>query len=267
MTELKRLSFSPLQWQQAGYGLKRMKKEGFTAAELISRIGADLRCLVSAGCTVVELRGAGVHLSQLMQLVVHPVYELAFHCSKQRLKQGWFSLNRVAEILPWYALSIGVSLFQKRTLVTRGSALCLMLVRRLFYFEPNFSVIFQNPNMHQLSVVSRLVVTGTGRRMQDAMKVHQFTALGLDFKMLAAGCSVQELKKFGFSLSHWQDAGYDLNWMNEADFSFAELKFLGADLRDMVAAGIDPISLYASYALGELLAAGADVAGIMVSCA
>jgi hypothetical protein len=121
--------------------------------------------------------------------------------------------------------------------------------------------------MHQLSVVSRLVVTGTGRRMQDAMKVHQFTALGLDFKMLAAGCSVQELKNFGFSLSHWQDAGYDLKWMNEADFSFAELKFLGADLRDMVAAGIDPISLYASYALGELLAAGADVAGIMVSCA
>lgn len=131
MTELKRLSFSPLQWQQAGYDLKRMKKEGFTAAELISRIGADLRSLVSAGCTVVELRGAGVHLSQLMQLVVHPVYELAFRCSKQRLKQGWFSLNRVAEILPWYALSIGVSLFQKRTLVTRGSALCLKLVRRL----------------------------------------------------------------------------------------------------------------------------------------
>ena len=55
--------------------------------------------------------------------------------------------------------------------------------------------------------------------------------------------------------------------MNEAGFSFAELKFLGADLRDMVAAGIDPVSLYTSYALGELLAAGADVAGIMVSCA
>jgi len=269
--ELKRLAFTPLQWQQAGYDLKRMKKEGFTAAELILRFGSDLRSLVAADYSVTELRGAGVHLSQLAQLVVHPVYELAARCSTQRLKEGWFSLSRGADVLPWYALNIGVSLHQKRTLHTRCSALCLMLIHRLFYLKTDLSANIRNSRMHQLSVASRLIVAGTGsafvRRMQDAMKVQQFIALGLDFKMLVAGYRVQELKGYGFTLSHWLDAGFDLKWMEEAGFSAAELNALGADLRTMIALGIDPIRSHTRYSIDELVIAFADVTDIIVSCA
>jgi hypothetical protein len=95
-----------------------------------------------------------------------------------------------------------------------------------------------------LSILSRLVVAGTGsaflRRMQDAMKVRQYIAVCIEFKMLASSCSVREL---------------------------GDMKALGADLRALVTAGIDPISLHVSYSLDELVAAGADVADIIVSCA
>ena len=72
------------------------------------------------------------------------------------------------------------------------------------------------------------------------MKVPQFMAVGFDFKMLTASFSVQELIDAGFTLSHWQRAGYDLKQMNA-------------------------ISFHGCYSIDELAAAGFDVADIIVS--
>ena len=243
VTELQRLGFTLLQWQEAGYDLKRMKKEGITAAYLSSRFGADLRTLAAAGFNLTELKGVGIQLSQLMQQVTHPVHALAARCNRRRLGH-YISLHRTAAVPAWHALEISLSFSQQRTLATRGSAFCLMLVKRLMCVETECAVRFRSPLQHEVSVLSRLVVAGTGspflRRAQDAMKVPQFMAVGFDFKMLTASFSVQELIDAGFTLSHWQRAGYDLKQMNA-------------------------ISFHGCYSIDELAAAGFDVADIIVS--
>ena len=53
-------------WLEAGRDLKRMRKQGFSAAEL-HVLGADLRVMVAAGYGARELKRMGFDFSQLLE--------------------------------------------------------------------------------------------------------------------------------------------------------------------------------------------------------